>query len=185
MNDNEIVDLFWNRDETALSETAKKYGAFCQSIAFRILRSFEDAEECVNDSYLNCWNAIPPQKPQNLAAFLAKIIRNNSFNRLEKNHAKKRNPEIALIFSESEEILSDSVFVQSAEEELILKDAISRFLSSVTKEKRILFVQRYFYCLSVREIANLHQKTENNVKITLMRMRTQLQTILRKEGFEL
>jgi len=183
MNDSEIIDLFWNRNEEAISETANKYGSFCHSIAFRILRSFEDAEECVNDSYLNCWNSIPPQKPQNFPAFLARITRNLSLNLLEKNHAKKRNPEASLIYLETEEMLSDSRFESPLEDNMVLKESLNRFLSNQPKEKRILFVQRYFYCLSISEIAKLHKKSESYVKISLMRMRNRLQTILRKEGF--
>lgn len=186
MTDGEIVKLFWKRNENALELTRTKYGSYCRSIAFNILRNGEDAEECVNDSLLNAWNSIPPNKPRNLRTYMGKLVRNVSINRFEHYSAKKRGgTQTELVLSELECCLpDDSTVAQSVDAEMI-NECINTFLKKQPKQKRIIFVRRYWYLSSIKEIANEFSMTESKVTSALFRMRKELKEILEKEGVNL
>ncbi len=186
MEDSKIVQLYWNRDEQAIGATADKYGRYCASIARNILGNREDAEECVNDTYLNAWNAIPPHRPGILSAFLGKITRNLSFNRYQYNTADKRGGgETAAVLEELLDIVSDGEGPEQAMEYRELVKAIDSFLAGLPAQKRHIFVCRYWYFDSVSGIAAQFQMTGNNVSVTLNRIRAQLRDYLMEGGFVL
>ncbi len=171
MNDKDIVQLYLDRDQRALSVTAKKYGNYCISIAKNILCNNEDAEECVNDTYLSTWNAIPPTIPTILSAFLGKITRNLAFNKYKHNHAMKRgNGEIAIVLDELAECVSGLDDVEQEIERRELVETINSFLNTLAPRKRNIFICRYWYSDSVTSIARRYQMTESNVSTTLRRI---------------
>lgn len=186
MEDNTIVQMYWNRDEKAIVETSAKYGSYCLSIAKNILGNHEDAEECVNDTYLHTWKSIPTNRPAMLSTYLGKIVRNLSFNLYKKNRAEKRGfGQIPFVLEELSELIADS---NKPEEELdskLLAESINSFLADLPVEKRKLFVCRYWYADSVKDIAKSFGMTENNVSVTLSRLRNNLHKYLLESGFEL
>lgn len=185
MEDKQIIDLYWQRSEQAISETDRKYGHYCKTIAQRILMSIEDSEECVSDTWLRAWNAIPPERPSILKAFLGKITRNLSINRYEQMHAAKRGGgEYASALDEIAECVADPhVETWSADREVLVA-TLNSFLGSMKKENRIIFVKRYWYMQSVKEIAEELKIGESKVKMTLLRARNDLAERLLKEGIE-
>lgn len=183
MEDKKIIELYWDRNESAISETDKKYGRYCHYIAFNILFSDQDADECVNDTYLAAWNAMPPHKPQLLSAFLGKLTRNISLNRYEASHAEKRIPRSDIILEEAFDLIPDSGDPPSTR--LVLSEAIDKFLSSLTKRTRIIFLRRYFYMCSIKEIADSLALSESNVKAILSRTRKSFRAFLEKEGINI
>ena len=186
MKDQDIVHLYWIRDERAIAETAVKYGTYCHSIAVKIVASHEDAEECVNDTYLQTWNSIPPHKPNLLSVYLGKIVRNLSFNKYKAMHAAKRGGyEIALILDELCEIVSDR---ESVEDQVIRQEMIrdiNAFLHRLSEEKQYMFIRRYWYSDSIIEIAKQCGKTENAVSAELGRIRKKLRSDLTERGYDL
>lgn len=181
MDDKNIVELFWGRSEDALKETQSKYGKYCTSIACNVLGSREDAEECVNDAYLRLWNAIPPARPNSLKAFLGKIVRNVSLDRYDANTAAKRfDSSTELAFYELEECIPDTEAPIS--DELALRTAINGFLATLPKRTRIVFMRRYWYLCSAKQIAESMGMSESNVKVTLLRTRQKFKEYLEKEG---
>lgn len=184
MEDSRIIDLYWDRDETAIRHTAEKYGRYCRKIASNILCSKEDCEECVNDTYLRAWNAMPTERPDILSAFLGAITRNLSLDRYRKNHRKKRGEgEVSLIFDE----LQGCVGTDGPEQHLdtmALSDCINGFLAEIEKESRMIFVRRYWYMDSTREIAEHFCISESKVKSALFRARKKLYVYLQREGFD-
>lgn len=185
MEDKLIVDLFLERSEDAIKETKEKYGRYCFAIANHILQSECDAEECVNDTYVSAWESIPPHKPEVLSTFLGKITRNISLNRYYHNHAMKRSPNVEVALDELDDVLSDENQFDSVAEETVLKDLINRFLSSLSKRNRIVFVRRYWYLDSVKEISKNCGLSESNVKVTLSRVRKSFKSFLEKEGIQI
>lgn len=186
MDDEKIIELYWERSEKAVSETAKKYGKYCRYIAFNILQSDEDSEECVNDTYLKAWNAIPPRRPEKLRTFLGKITRNLSLNRYEKRYAEKRgHGQIPMLLDELEECIPDSRSTDNVIDDIALRDLLNRFLGSLTPKARKVFVRRYWYMCSVKEIAKEYHMSENDISVTLFRTREKLKTLLKKEGISL
>ena len=186
MNDKDIVQLYFDRDQRALSVTAKKYGNYCISIAKNILCNNEDAEECVNDTYLSTWNAIPPTIPTILYAFLGKITRNLAFNKYKHNHAMKRgNGEIAIVLDELAECVSGLDDVEQEIEGRELVETINSFLNTLAPRKRNIFICRYWYSDSVTSIARRYQMTESNVSTTLSRLRPELKEYLLERGYKL
>ncbi len=182
MQDEQIIDLYWKRSEEAIRETSVKYGRYCSTIAWNILYSQEDSEECVNDTWLNAWNAMPPQRPGFLKAFLGKITRNLALNRYEMRHAEKRGGgETPLVLDELAECVGDGS-AGSPEDALVLTACLNRFLSGMKPEDRKIFVQRYWYVRSVKEIAADLQLGESKVKMTLLRQREKLKKALEEEG---
>lgn len=184
MEDSRIVQLYWDREQDAILETANKYGGYCTSIANNILDCLEDAEECVNDTYLHAWNAMPPHRPKVLSTFLGKITRNLSFNKYQHIHAQKRGGgEITLVLEELEDCVSGSEDVEQKVMEQELVKAIDLFLSRLPLVKRQIFVCRYWYADSVSDIAKRFKMTENSVSVTLSRTRGKLKAYLLERGF--
>ena len=177
-----IVDLYWERSEDAIEKTKEKYDRYCFKVAFNILQSDRDAEECVNDTYVNAWNAIPPSRPDNLATFLGKLTRNISLNRYYHDHAMKRTTNIEVALDELEDVLSEKGAFDYIAEEAVLKDIINRFLGQLSKINRIVFVKRYWYLNSVKEISSDCGISESNVKVKLARTRKSFKAFLEKEG---
>ena len=186
MEDSNIVELYWKRNEQALKETENKYGGYCFSIADNILQNDEDAEECVNDTWLKAWNAIPPQKPAKLQMFLAKITRNLSFNRYNARAAQKRGGgELPLVLDELSECLASQSDTESEYAAKELGQFVRAFVRSLPEREGNVFVRRYFFTESVAAIAAKYGLTENHVAVILSRTRTKLKTLLVKEGLYL
>lgn len=182
MEDTQIIDLFFARSEQAICELDNKYGKVCHSLSYNILHDPLDVEECVNDAYLGTWNAIPPKRPNPLLAFVCKIVRNLSIARYRANTAMKRNSTFTLALEEIEECLSSPVTVEDeiAHKELVA--AIEGFLDSLSAENRVIFLRRYWFADSHREIAQKVGLTEKNVSMRLSRLRRQLKTHMEKQG---
>lgn len=184
MEDTQIIELYFARNPQAIQETGQKYGRLCFSVAHNILHSAEDSEECVNDTYLGAWNTIPPQNPNRLMAFLCKITRNLSLKRLDYNTAQKRSPELLISFEELESVLPDEA-IQSRISDEDIAGAISRFLQTESAESRTVFLRRYWFCDSIKSIAQRYSFRESKVKSILYRTRTRLKDYLVKEGIAL
>ncbi len=181
MEDYQIVDLYWARQESAISESDRKYGRMLRSLSFSCLSSREDAEECVNDTYLDAWNAMPTERPTYLGAFLSKITRRISIDRFRHDHREKRGG-LQNLTEELTDCIPDSSPTPFAEmEESRLREVINAFLSELTEEKRVLFVQRYFFGTPLSRIASVMGKSEAWAKVTLHRVRIQLKERLEKE----
>ena len=181
--DQQIVRLFFKRSEKAITYTRQKYGSLCISVARRILSDPRDAEECVNDTYLHAWNAIPPEKPDSLKAFLARITRNLALDRYDYNTADQRNTALTEAFEQLEPWLT----VKTGESEAELDSAeinrvLNSFLRKQTLEARTLFLRRYWYGESIRELATACHMSESMVKSSLFRTRNKLRKELEKEG---
>lgn len=186
MDDKEIIDLFFERSENAIYEAESKYGRYCHCIAYNILHNNEDAEECVSDTFIKTWNVIPPTKPDNLKSFIGRIARNLSLDKYEKNHSQKRGfDNVSLILDELQECLPASDTVESITDNNTLKEALNAFLRSLPTEKRNIFMRRYWYMSSIKEIASDYGIGESKVKMSLLRTRKQLKHFLEKEGIEL
>ena len=181
MNDLEIIALFFARQEKAISATADKYGNYCHAIAYNILFNNSDAEECVNDTLLDVWNSIPPNKPENLRTYVGKIARNNALDRLKRDTAKKRGGEMQAIVDELADFSSDYSVEAVAEQRELLAE-INNFLQRLPERKRKVFVLRYWYCCEVSEIAAVTGFTEANVYNIIKRERKKLLDYLRKRG---
>ena len=163
MDDLRIIELYFNRDEQAIKETDTKYGKLCHSIAYNILNNHEDSEECVNDTYVSVWNTIPPIRPHNFMSFICKIARNLSLKRLEFMKRKKRSAEIILSLDELAAVLPDERYAPDVSDEDVGK-LISKFLRSQEEYVRNVFIRKYFYFDSIREIAKCYSFTESKVK---------------------
>ncbi len=186
MDDKEIVALYWERKEQAITESENKYGRYCFSIAYNILRSHEDSEECVNDTYVKAWNSIPPKRPEKLSVYLGKITRNIALDVLDKLSAKKRgSTEITLVLDEISECIPSPRSTEKEIDNLALTENLNSFLKTLKSENRKIFLQRYWYMMSVREIARENFCTESKVKMSLMRTRENLRIFLEKEGVEI
>jgi len=183
MDDTTILDLYWARSESAIRETARKYGGYCFSIAANILQNNEDAEECVNETYWKIWEAIPPQRPALFCPFLGKITRNLSLNKYKEHKAQKRGGgEMTLLYSELEECIPSGERVETAYESNLIVGAINACLLSLDRESRLVFVRRYWYADSIGAIAARFQMSESKVKSVLFRARKKLKIHLEKEG---
>ena len=175
MDDKRIVELYWQRDENAIAETQKKYGGYCYSVAYNILRHRQDAEECVNDTYLKAWNSIPPQKPTALSTFLGIITRSISLNRWKMMKTQKRGGgEMELIASEIDEIFSSGTTLEEELENKALAKAISEFLESLSETERVVFMRRYWHCNSVKSISEAFGFGQGKVKMMLKRTREKI-----------
>ena len=207
MEDQKIIDLYTNREERAIHETDKKYGRLCTSISMGILNDIRDSEECVSDTWLTLWNQIPPKKPNPFKAYICRIIKNLSLKRYEYHHAKKRNSQYDLSLEELEECISKE---QNVENQIELRELkldfpyiqngvnISNFTRptdiqkkrmreklNLPKEKRILFLRRYWFLQSVSEMARDYEITPKNMSVKLLRIRKELKEYLKEEGFEI
>ena len=180
MEDLNIIELYWRRSESAIEATEQKYGAYCHAIANNILHDSCDSDECVDDAYCSLWDSIPPARPSNLKGYIAAIVRNIALNRYNYRHAKKRADGLNVICDEFFECLPYGT--ADIGDELVLKDAINAFLHSLTSEHRIIFMQRYWYALSLKDIAARNGKSQTNVKVLLHRIRYDFRKFLEKEG---
>lgn len=186
MEDNQIVQLYFDRCEDAIFQTKIKYDRYCHTIAYNILHNFEDSEECVNDTYWKAWHTIPPQRPKKLAAFLGKITRNLSIDIYRRYTTEKRGgSEMTIALDELGDCVSSLVSTNDHVDEIVLVDILNHFLASLSAEHRKIFLRRYWYVSSVKEIANEYGVTESKVKMSLLRSREQLKAILKKEGIVL
>ena len=186
MDDKQIVELYNERSEDAITRTSEKYGSFCYYIAEHILHDRQDSEECVNDTYLKAWETIPPQAPVKLSAYLGKITRNLALSRFRYNNRKKRGEGVnAEVLEELAECIAASGNTEDAVEEKLLVDALNRFLRELPEERRKMFLQRYWYMNSIKEIAAEWSVSESKVKMTLLRIRGELKLQLEAEGIYL
>ena len=185
MDDEEIIDLYWARNEDAIPETSAKYGKLCFSIANRVLASREDSEECVNDTYLGAWNAIPPHRPVRFSAFLSRITRNLALKKFEYASTAKRNPEAVCSLEELGDCVSGREYVENEVENRRIEQAISAFLDRLSEEKRNIFLFRYWYFESIDSICSRTGYTSSKIKSILYRIRKNLRTYLEKEEIEL
>lgn len=186
MDDRQIIDLYWARSEAAISETANKYSRYCHTIAYNILHSNEDAEECVNDTYLRAWGRMPPQRPDLLSAFLGKITRNLSLNRYEKYTARKRGlGQVPLALDELQDCIPAASSVEQTVEDAELAEIFNYFLAALPTDTRKIFMRRYWYLSPIKEIAEDWGFSESKVKMILLRTRNKLKQTLEKEGIPL
>ena len=182
MDDRTIIALFFKRDEAAIAETCKKYESYCYSIAYRVLGSREDAEECVNDTYLAAWNSIPPQAPRNLSTFLGKITRNLSLKRVRKQTAQKRGGGAGILtLEELSECSPDHQTPQHELEQKELANLLDAFLRALDVKERNVFLRRYWYFDSISDIANRFGYGESKIKTMLYRTRKKLYKTLKQE----
>ena len=183
MDDEAIIALYWQRSEEAIVETDRKYGRYCRTIAFQILQNDDDTDECLNDTYLRAWNIMPPKRPSLLSALLAKITRNLALDRQKFNRAEKRGGgQIPLVLGELTECIPGGTNAEEFLENKQLTALLDRFLMSLPQKNREIFMLRYWYICSVRQIAEKMGIGESSVKMTLLRTRRQLKTLLEKEG---
>ncbi len=183
MEDSRIIELFDQRDEQAIAESSAKYGRYCRSVAFNILADVQESDECVNDTWLRAWEAIPPARPESLRAYLGRICRNLALDRWSADHSKKRAADqTALALEELSECISDGSFEGSDDD---LKEVINAFLNDLEPTSRKLFVMRYWYLYPVKTIAREMELTESNVKTSLFRLRYKLKSALEKEGINI
>lgn len=185
MDDKRIIDLYWARDEEAIRETSLKYGRLCGHIAKNILASQEDCEECLNDTYLAVWNAIPEQRPSRFSAFVSKIARNLALKKYEYITAAKRNPKAVLSLEELGDCVSGTESVESELENRHIESAIEDFLWQQSDEKRNIFIRRYWYFDSVESICKYTGFSQSKVKSMLFEMRRKLREHLKGEGIEI
>lgn len=185
MEDKKIIDLYFQRDEQAIAETAGKYGKYCSHIAMTVLGDPSDAEECVSDMYLRAWNAIPPQRPKQLKLFLGRIVRNLAVDRLRADSAQKRGGgETELALDELSQCIGAGGDPADALELKLLKEKVGSFLHTLPRRERDLFVCRYFYMEKYADMAKRFHIREANARLILSRVRNKLREYLTKEDFD-
>ena len=183
MEDMEIVELFFDRNEEAIKKTSEKYGAYCKAVAENILKNPEDSEECVNTALLRLWNSVPPEKPENLKIFLAKITRNVAINNLKAKFAEKRGGrEGFAAFDELSECIPSKNNVEEIFDEKELEKAINEFVKNLPEKERNIFIRRYFFFESTKKIGERFSFSSNRVSVILHRTRRKLLEHLKKEG---
>ncbi len=182
MTDTEIINLFFERSEQAIDELARKHGNAVARVARNILGNEQDTEECVNDTYLGAWNAIPPHRPRPLRTFVCKIARNLATMKYHSNTAEKRNSQYDLALDELEEYLADNSSVEDAYEAKELAEAINGFMATLNYSDRFIFTRRYWYSDPLQDIAKMAHSTTNSVIVRLFRIREKLRHYLVKEG---
>ena len=180
MDDERIVQLFFERDQSAIEQSQQKYGKYCFAVANRILNSREESDECVNDTWQHAWQGIPPEKPSKLQLFFGKITRNLALDRYAYHHAQKRNTHMETVIDEFWECVPNGEALP--EDRIVLKDLLNRFLASLDKQTRIIFLRRYWYVCTPKEIARSMGLSESNVNVILHRTRKSLKQYLQKEG---
>lgn len=186
MDDTRIIGLYWDRNPDAIAETERKYGAYCLTIAGNILPRREDAQECVNDTWLRAWQSIPPQRPNHFSTFLGRITRNLAFNRFQALHAQKRGGgELPLVLEELEQCVSGPEDVARAYDRKELAQAIESFLRDLPERNQRIFICRYWYADPIADIARKQGMSVGNVTVTLSRLREKLRVYLTERGFDL
>lgn len=185
MQDKLIIELYFNRDESAISSTTEKYGNYLFKIAFNILGNEEDVNEVLNDSYLSVWNSIPPNNPVTLSSYLVKLVRRKAIDRFRANTRQKRIPtEYTVSTDELDDILSGGESPESVFEAKLLSGAINTFVKTLSTANRNVFVARYYFFDSIKDISQSFGISESKVKNILFRSRKELKEYLRKEGFD-
>ena len=182
MDDKNIIELFYERSEQAITELSKKYGLLCKKVADNILNNHLDAEECVNDAYLAVWNTIPPQNPDSLVSYVCRIVRNQAIKKYHENTALKRNSIYDTSLDELEEVLPSSASVEGELEAKEVSAIIDRFLETLDKQSRTMFIRRYWYSDSIEEIAKAFKTSKHYISVRLSRIRKALKKYLVKEG---
>lgn len=186
VDDKQIIHLYWARAETAISETANKYGSFCRYIAYNILHNDQDSEECVNDTYLRAWRSIPPQRPSMLKAFLGAITRNLALDKYDQLKTEKRGlGQTPAALDELRGCLPAQDNTERVADHTVLVDVLNRFLASLPAQQRKIFMRRYWYFNTIREIAAAYGVGESRVKMSLLRSRNELRQLLEKEGISI
>ncbi len=184
MTDEQIIALYWQRDERAIRESQKKYGAYCHGVAQNILHSTQDAEECLNDTWLRAWDAIPPQRPARLRMFFAAITRNLAFDRFKARSAQKRGGgELTLILDELEQCVDGRFDPETEAAAAELEQSIGSFLRALPARERGVFIRRYFFAESAAQIAKRFGLSAGHTAVLLSRTRKTLRAHLQKEGF--
>ena len=181
MLDAEIVNLYWDRNELAIEMSDKHYGHFCRKIAMNILSSHEDSEECVNDTWYQTWETVPPQRPNSLAAYFGRITRNLSISRFRANRAKKRYDGITLLLSELEDCVPSHTTVEQDIEEKHLAEIISEWMAVLPADDRVLFMRRYWFGDEVKALAKECGVTQNQMAQRMLRLRKSLKAKLEQE----
>ena len=185
IKDQDIVGLYWDRNEDAIHQTQMKYESYLSKVSFNILADFEDSKECVNDTYLAAWNSMPTNRPNNLATYLGKITRQISIDVFRKKHREKRYAsEYAISLDELGDSFSDGTTPEQELDVKLLDEAINRFVCALPKLTQRAFVGRYYYFDALKDIASYCGMTESKVRILLFRTRQKLKLYLKKEGFE-
>ena len=182
LSDEQLINLFWARNECAISETDRSYGAQCRSLSRRILRNQEDAEECVNDSYLRLWQQLPPERPDSLGAYLMRIVRNLSVDRLRLEGAAKRGGSAITVSLDELEQVTGHGNVESQISAMELGQAVDSFLRTQSEIARNIFLRRYYFFDDRAEIASRYEISAAQVSVTLSRTRKRLQAYLKNEG---
>lgn len=185
MDDHQIIELFFQRSEQAIAEVSAKYGQWLYLQSLNITQCESDAQECVNDTYFDAWNRIPPHRPERLFAFLSKILRHKSLDLCEKNRAQKRSGVLVELSRELEVCIPSPVDTESAVDYRLLQAAINAFLRTLDDRNQYIFVRRYFYLDPIETIAKATGKSQSGVTASLHRTRQKLKTYLIKEGFSL
>ena len=185
MEDQKIIALLFERSEQGMTELIAKYGKLLRRIAWNILGNALDAEECANDTYLSVWNAIPPEQPTSLGAYLARITRNLALDRYDYQHAEKRSSDLTCAFEELEAVLPTAERAEDAADRLTLQQVLNDFLRAQTREARTYFIRRYWYGESISEIAAACRAGEGAVRVSLFRTRNRLRKALEKGGIAL
>lgn len=184
IEDEKIVELFFERSEQAIQELGNKYGKVCRKLSYNIVNNMQDAEECVNDAYLGAWNAIPPEKPDPLLTYLCKIVRNISLKMDYRKEAARRNSTYAIAMEEIEACLAAPNTVETEFEARELARVIESFLDTLTAENRVIFMRRYWFSDSCKDIAKLVGLTEKNISVRLTRIRRKMKKyLIEKEVF--
>lgn len=185
MDDSKIIELFYERSEQAIVELSKKYGSLCIKVANNILNNRLDSEECVNDAYLGAWNTIPPQKPDPLLSYLCRIVRNLAVKKYHSNTAAKRNSTYDVSLDELENCFPVSDSTENKVDTRETARIIDRFLETLDKEDRIMFVRRYWFADSITDLAELFHTSNHNISVRLFRIREKLKKHLIREGVSL
>jgi RNA polymerase sigma-70 factor (ECF subfamily) len=184
MEDSKIIELYFQRSEDAIVQTDKKYGKYCYAIAYNILKDSSDSQECVNDTYLKVWDNIPPAKPSRFSAFIGKLTRNISIDRLRRSNAQKRiSLSVSAVFEEVDEMIADNNI--DIHDKVFLSNTINTFLASLSPKDRKIFVMRYWYMYSSADIGKEMRMSDGSVRMKLSRMRKAFKNHLEKEGVEL
>ena len=182
MDDNKIIELFYERSEQAIVELSKKYGKLCQTLSNNIVKNDEDVAECVNDAYLKLWNTIPPNRPDDLLSYLCLAVRNVSLNKYKENNTQKRKLTVDADFDEMADFLADAQSLEEVIDDKLFTETMNHFLKSLDRNSRVIFVKRYYFCERVSDIAKEMKLTEGNVSVKLNRMKNKLKKSLVEKG---
>lgn len=183
MEDNKIIELFFQRSESAIAQLAQKYGKLCLKIANNILNNTSDAEECLNDTFLGVWNSIPPNHPESLSAYVCKIARNLSLKRYSYNTASKRNSVYDVALDELEDCIASFKSVEDEAAQNQLTKDIEQFLDTLNETDRVIFMRRYYFSDSYADIASATNLTEKNVSVRLTRLRSKMKDYLTERDY--